>query len=156
MMRTGASRVLLQSLTCSSKTAAAPGLRFSHISAFKNSSFKRADSFALAAYRPAVTSLIRSYATATPQAPGTTRMVEREAELRTQKLSANPGMVSLESSMHPINSEVGAKEAQESEEPDVDMMAGVRHDIVSCYNVELRRCPRCKKERRGTSRQRST
>jgi len=135
MMRTGATRVLLQSLNCSSKTAAAPGLRFSHVSAFKNSSFvKRSDSFALAAYRPAVTSLIRSYATATPQAPGTTRMVEREAELRTQKLSANPGMVSLESSMHPINSEVGAKEQEE--EADVDMMAGVRHDIVSCDKDE--------------------
>lgn len=136
-MRTGATRALLRPISCARPTA--PGLRFAHLpptsfskSGFKASSIgsKQTQVLALAAYLPK-TSLIRSYASTA--APGTTRNPDKEAQYAAKKLTAQPETVSASSSSHPINSELG----QQQEEEDVDMMAGIRHDLVSdCPGTE--------------------
>jgi len=123
MMRTGATRALLRPFSCS-KAAAAPGLRFTHAAAFKNAGLvKRTESLAMSAYRPTVTSLVRSYATI----PGVTRDSNKEHEVAQGKLAADPALVSSSSSTHAVFSEVGT----EAKEEDVDMMAGIRSDLVS-------------------------
>ena len=43
------------------------------------------------------------------------------------KLGADPELVSSSSSVHALNSELGAEQKEE----DVDMMAGINHDMVS-------------------------
>ncbi len=76
---------------------------------------------ALTAYR-SNTALIRSYAAL----PGTTRNPEKEQKFLQGKLQPDPDAVTTQSSIHPIIGEVGEQE----QEQDVDMMSGVRHDIV--------------------------
>ena len=49
-----------------------------------------------------------------------------EKKIGEKTLPVDPANVSLASSTHPINSEIGAEEA----EKDTDMMAGVRADMV--------------------------
>jgi hypothetical protein len=51
---------------------------------------------------------------------------EHEAVLGKQKIPAYPELVDSQSSMHPLNSELGTGEP----EPEVDMMAGIRSDFV--------------------------
>lgn len=123
MMRTSATRALLRPFSCTKASAAAPGFRYTHANALKHAGFpKRTESLALSAYRPISTSLVRSYASAS-----LSRNVEREKELQQQKLGADPELVSSSSSTHALNSELGAEDKEE----DVDMMAGIRHDMVS-------------------------
>jgi len=81
----------------------------------------------MSAYRPTVTSLVRSYATI----PGVTRDSDKEHEIAQGKLAADPGLVSSSSSTHAVFSEVGT----EAKEEDVDMMAGIRSDLVSADGV---------------------
>lgn len=71
-------------------------------------------------------SLVRNY-TAVPIAPGTTRDTGLEARLQKETLQPDPKLVSLTSSVHPVTEEVG----KEQKEDDTDMMAGIRHDVVS-------------------------
>ncbi|KAL9059488.1 MAG: hypothetical protein Q9162_001186 [Coniocarpon cinnabarinum] len=63
---------------------------------------------------------------ASSRAPGTVQRPDKEDKFAAEQLEANPELVSTGSSVHPIFSEVG----QGEKEPDVDMMAGVRHDIL--------------------------
>lgn len=70
------------------------------------------------------TSLVRSYASVTP---GVTRSAQEEKDLAQGKLVASPELVSAGSSTHPVFGEIGGKEKEE----DVDMMAGIKHDMVS-------------------------
>jgi len=121
MMRTTASRALLQRLSCA-KATAAPGLRFSHIpttsfakSTLNPASFgKRSDILALTAYAPK-TSLIRSYAS------------KAEAALQSAKLTPHPEAVNETGSTQGIKTEMVNKQ---NDDDDVDMMAGIRHDMV--------------------------
>jgi len=123
MMRTSATRALLRPFTCTKASAAAPGLRFTHANALKLAGFpKRTESLAISAFRPITTSLVRSYASAS-----VVRNVDREKELQQMKLGADPELVSSSSSVHALNSELGAEQKEE----DVDMMAGINHDMVS-------------------------
>ena len=122
-MRTSATRALLRPFTCTKASAAAPGLRFTHATALKHAGFpKRTESLAISAYRPITTSLVRSYASAS-----VVRNVEREKELQQMKLGSDAELVSSTSSTHGVFTEVGAEQKEE----DVDMMAGIRHDMVS-------------------------
>lgn len=70
--------------------------------------------------------LVRSYATGTA-APGTFQRLDKEAKFAQEKLRVDPENVTSSSSTMSI---VGPDKDQKDEE-DVDMMAGVRHDIVS-------------------------
>lgn len=53
--------------------------------------------------------------------------IKAEEKYSHEKLKATPETVSTTSSIHPMFEEVGTK----TPEKDVDMMAGMRHDIVS-------------------------
>lgn len=126
MMRTGASRVLLRPFTCGRQTA--PGLRFSHVpvASFSKPSLgstglnvKRTESLALAAYRPKM-SLMRTYASAAY--PGTTQSLEKEQQFAQKKIDDHPERLSS-------NADIKAGEQEE----DVDMMAGIRHDMVKHF-----------------------
>ena len=127
MMRTGAPRALLRPLT---KTPT-PSLRLVHNAALRQTTAVLAKNtvvprsvkpLALAAYR-SNTALIRSYAAV----PGTTRNPQKEQVFLQGKLQPDPDAVTTMSSIHPVLGEVG----EGQEEQDTDMMAGVRHDIVS-------------------------
>ena len=59
---------------------------------------------------------------------------EQEAVLGKERIPAYPELVSTESSIHNVRSEVGTPEA----EKDVDMMAGIRSDFV-CNDFGSRR-----------------
>jgi hypothetical protein len=79
--------------------------------------------FALAVYRPTPRALTR-YAHTNIMTVKQAR--EHEAVLGKERLPAYPALVSTESSIHQVSSEVGVPET----EKDVDMMAGIRSDFV--------------------------
>lgn len=81
--------------------------------------------FALSVYQPTPKALTR-YAHSKIMSVKEAR--EHEAVLAKERLPAYPALVSTESSMHPVNSEIGTEE----HEKDVDMMAGIRSDFVRC------------------------
>ena len=81
--------------------------------------------FALSVYQPTPKALTR-YAHTKIMSVKEAR--EHEAVLAKERLPAYPALVSTESSMHPINSEIDTEEP----EKDVDMMAGIRSDFVRC------------------------
>ncbi len=123
MLRSGACRTLLRSFNKTTSTA-----RFAHTAAlvhttagFKQSStaLERAKPLALSAYRPQI-AVIRSY---TGAAPGTSQSLENEAKYRAMfKMEPETALRSSGSA--------GEVDAEQKEE-DVDMMAGMRHDLVS-------------------------
>lgn len=127
MIRSVAPRVLLRPLSKPISTAYHPRCCASSLA----KRFARRDAtlaqysrpLALAHYKRDL-SPVRNY-TAVPQAPGTTRDTALEARLQKQTLTADPGLVSLTSSVHPLTEEVGT----EQKEDDTDMMAGLRHDV---------------------------
>ena len=131
MFRQSASRVLLRSLTKTSQPANAFYPKCAN-SSFSNS-VRRSNSLlrthakplALSTFRQP-TSLIRH---ASSGAPGTFQRPEKEEKFATEELKPEPGIVSTTSSTHPVLGEVGQKDQEE----DVDMMAGMRHDIVSFF-----------------------
>ena len=73
-------------------------------------------------HRP--TSIVRY---ASSRAPGTIQRPEKEDKFAAEQLQPHPELVSTSSSIHPVLGEVG----EDQKESDVDMMAGIRHDIVS-------------------------
>ena len=128
MLRPTGSRTLLRSLT---KPASAPTSLFPRCSASslsrpssrrENLLSRQSNPLALSTFRQP-TSLIRY---ASGRVPGTTQRPDKEAQFAAQQLPADPEVVSTSSSTHPILGEVGAEEKEE----DVDMMAGLRHDLV--------------------------
>ena len=114
MMRTTAARALLRPLSCA-KANTAPGLRFSHIPTtnFSKSTFKPASKILALTTYASSTSLVRSYASSTT--PG--------SAAASNKLTTQGG-----GSPKGVQTEFGNKEPDDD---DVDMLAGVRHDIVS-------------------------
>lgn len=76
------------------------------------------------------TALVRSYASGA--APGTTRRADKEDAFRHKEVEANPALVSTHSSVHSAFEEVGVEE----QEKDTDMMAGIRHDVVSIVCID--------------------
>lgn len=70
--------------------------------------------------------LVRSYATGAA-APGTFQRADKEAKFGQEKLRVDPENVTSSSSTMSI---FGPDQEQKDEE-DVDMMAGIRHDLVS-------------------------
>lgn len=107
---------------------------------------------ALAVYQPTPKALTR-YAHTNIMSVKQAR--EHEAVLAKEKLPAYPELVSTESSIHNVNSEIGTPEP----ERDVDMMAGIRSDFVCtcverhqrnttnghCYRKRSKRPLRCEK-----------
>ena len=81
---------------------------------------------AISLYKPASTALLR-YASTT--APGDNIDFKREEKFGEKVMKAHPEIVSSESSVHPITHEVATPDQEE----DVDMMAGIRQDIVSTH-----------------------
>lgn len=79
--------------------------------------------FALAMYQPAQKSLTR-YAHTNIQTVAQAK--EHEAVLGKERIAVHPELVSADSSIHPVQGEVGYQEP----EKDVDMMAGIRGDFV--------------------------
>jgi hypothetical protein len=79
--------------------------------------------FALAIYQPAQKSLTRSAHT---NIMTVAQAKEREIALQKELIPAYPELVSTESSIHHVNSEIDTPE----HEKDVDMMAGIRSDFV--------------------------
>lgn len=71
--------------------------------------------------------LVRPYATIPGAAPGTYQRLDKEAKFAREKLRVDPESVTTTSSTTPIFSSAPAHE----DEGDIDMMAGIRHDLVS-------------------------
>lgn len=91
---------------------------------------------ALAVYQPTPKALTR-YAHTNIMSVKQAR--EHEAVLAKEKLPAYPELVSTESSIHNVNSEIGTPEP----ERDVDMMAGIRSDFETIKETfTLREVPR--------------
>lgn len=130
MFRPSASRTLLRSLPkpASSPTTFLPRCASSSLAKSPNRQefglSREIKPLALSSLRQP-TSLIRHAST---RLPGTTQRPEKEAQFAAEHLQPEPDIVSTSSSTHPVFGEVAERE----KEPDVDMMAGVRHDIVSC------------------------
>jgi len=124
MLRTGASRKLGQSLlNRSSFTSSAASKHHINGVASRALSFKSSSQLALAPYQPVATSLLR-YASTT--ITGDKIRTKHEQEVARQPIKPDPEHVSTESSTRHILSEEGVEEV----EKDVDMMAGIRSDLV--------------------------
>ena len=127
MLRSGPSRALLRSLI--SPTASQVRFTTSRAThqlqlAAKVSSIgiKRPKPLAIAPYRPGAGAIIRYASQVIPGKPDT----KAEAEAGEEKLEVHPDLVSAESSVHPLFHEVATPDP----EPDTDMMAGIRNDLV--------------------------
>ena len=124
MLRSGASRAILGSLTRTSQitprsaflSATSKAQRGSHLTTLCS---RRP----LAATRSVTGTFVRSQTT-TP--PLDKKDQKHEQQVGREKLQATPETVSTTSSVHPVLEEVGTPEA----EPDTDMMAGIRSDMV--------------------------
>jgi len=126
MLRTGVPRTLLRSCTKLPTTASTRFVQTQARNALKQSAAPSVKPLALTVFRANTTALIRSYATASTAGTVPTGS-EQQQELANQSIMTDPDNVNLKSSVHGITSEVGEKDAEEA---DVDMMAGIRHDMV--------------------------
>ena len=130
MLRTGAPRALKRSILNakpSNTQAGSPNAssKLPSYSKARSVSFKRSSRLALSLHKPASTALLRyGFHTAGPRHDEVD--IKHEKELRGKKLKPHPERVSETSTVHPVFSEVGVPE----EEQDVDMMAGLRSDLV--------------------------
>lgn len=131
MMRTGASRALLRPFTNPTTARARFVHNLAQRSVFGQNSIvgKKFEPLALTAFRGANTALVRSYASGA--VPGTTQDLEKEKKLANALLDSSPQFVSDESTTYPVKSEDAAKQ----QEDDTDMMAGIRHDMVSALKT---------------------
>lgn len=130
MMRTSVPRTLWRSCTrfpTTTNSRLVHGVAQSQArNALKQSASASAKPLALTIFRASPTALMRSYATASTAGTVPTGS-EQQQELANQSIMTDPDHVNLKSSVHGITSEVGEKEVEEA---DVDMMAGIRHDMV--------------------------
>lgn len=117
-------RPLAQGLTSTPRSAHSI-TRFNTKATFNDVSKFEAKILSLTAHRQN-TALVRSYATGAA-APGTFRRAEKEEQFKSQPVEARPDLVSTSSSTHPAFSEIGTEDKEE----ETDMMAGVKHDLVS-------------------------
>ncbi|KAL9095762.1 MAG: hypothetical protein Q9165_002194 [Trypethelium subeluteriae] len=123
MLRSGAPRAVLGSLTRS--TATAPRSAFltpTHKGQRTSNLATLCNRRPLTAARPFTAAFIRYQSTSQPL-----DKVDRkhEAQVGNEKLQATPETVSATSSVHPVLGEVATPE----QEPDTDMMAGIRSDM---------------------------
>ncbi|EME45509.1 hypothetical protein DOTSEDRAFT_71275 [Dothistroma septosporum NZE10] len=120
MFRNGATRSLLRSLnTQATLRTSSPAFR-PQLKSQLCTAAKRPQNFAMK--KPLALQLMRAkYATA----PMDTIDKKVEEKIGAKKLPSDPETVSLTSSTHPVNSEIGVQEA----EKDTDMMAGVKADM---------------------------
>lgn len=129
MLRREAPRALLRSL----KTpASAPVRRSPHATASPiqwrsricTTTSKRPQSLVLSQLKPSQASILTRSVTNTPW-----DKIDKKAEdkIAHQEIKPTPEIVSSRSSVHPIMHEVGTP----NPERDVDMMAGIKHDVVS-------------------------
>ena len=127
-IRSTAPHKVLRSLTKS--TAAPPTFVPRCASSSLSRSISRHETFLTNQAKPLALSTFRQPTSivryASSKAPGTSQNPQKEDAFAAEKLEANPGLVSTGSSVHPVFSEVG----KEEEKDDVDMMAGIRHDLV--------------------------
>ncbi|KAF2720193.1 hypothetical protein K431DRAFT_286035 [Polychaeton citri CBS 116435] len=118
MLRSGASRQLFRSLNATSSVT----LKASARSQLATHALRRPA--AVAAARPLMLQQqLRAFADARKEVDQINLEAEHKASEKT--LKPHPELVSTSSSTHPITSEVGV----ENEEKDVDMMAGIKHDL---------------------------
>ena len=122
MLRSGA-RCISRALRPS---ASIPQLTSRHASSRLYSSLKArpaTNKLALSVYKPLPTALLRYASTAVP---GDDIDLKREEKIGEKKMRAHPERVSAESTTHPMFHEVATKDDEEN----VDMMAGIRQDLV--------------------------
>ena len=87
---------------------------------------KAARSLALSLYKPTGSALVR-YASNATKPPGNEQIdTKHEAEIGQRVMRAHPERVSSESTTHPLFHEI----VDAPEQPDPDMMAGIRSDLV--------------------------
>jgi hypothetical protein len=131
MLRNGASRIALKSMAAprpaASFTRTAPSLQWT--TQFSSLASRRPQLAQAAAQLKPVQSAVlrRCYADKIPEG-------QKQAESRYAKeeIKPTPETVTSSSTMHPIFTEVGA----ETQQKDVDMMAGVKHDVVCNRQVK--------------------
>lgn len=131
MLRSAAPRAILSSVTRGPGIASRPAFvasiyktqRSAHLSALWS---KRQ----WPATKPISTAFIR-YQTTSPPFDKVDR--KHEEKVSHEKLQATPETVSATSSVHPVLGEVATPE----EEPDTDMMQGIRSDMVRCLSSLL-------------------
>lgn len=127
MLRSGASRALLRTLS----SAPASPVRLSYKAAshqlqwaskVSSLSRKRPQPLGVVPFKPISAAIVRHASQVIPGDP------DRKAEEASagKKIHSDPALVSTESSVHSVFSEVGTPEP----EPDTDMMAGIRSDLV--------------------------
>lgn len=134
MLRSGAARAVLRTLNTatfqparSSFNGAATKVQFT--SKLCTSSYKRPQALIFAARKPVTASLARQ---ATTQTQWDKPDKKHEKDVGKQHLEAEPDIVSTTSSVHSVFSEVATPEP----ERDIDMMAGVKSDLVSCNRLD--------------------
>ena len=128
MIRSGAAGPLARALK-----AARPPLRASTRPSARSPAPLRPSRLALTAFKPFTTSLQR-YQTADHID------VKHEKQVAKTPLERHPDEVSTTSSVHEIFHEQGVDES-EAKEKDEDMLAGVKHDLVSGLNRSESVCP---------------
>ena len=126
MLRNGAVRGIPQLLRATTFTPRLHARSASSREYLGQISRPASNKLAISLYKPASTALLR-YASTT--APGDNIDFKREEKIGEKVMKAHPERVSSESSVHPIMHEV----ATEDPEEDVDMMAGIRQDLVSTH-----------------------
>ena len=132
MFRTTASRAVPRSLpsrnvAVSRNSVASKVLRASLKTSVRSESLSRP--LALALREPLKRSVVRYQSGTAYQAANFVKGLSKEAEkgYGEEKIAPVPDQVSTESTIHPVQGEVGMP----AEEQDVDMMAGIRSDFVS-------------------------
>ena len=123
LLRNGAARAVSKSLRSSTF---GPQIRNRNASSrlyITSISRLSASRLAISLYKPAPTALLRYASTATP---GDNIDHKREERIGEKVMRAHPERVSAESTTHPVTHEI----VEEGEEEDIDMMAGVKSDLV--------------------------
>lgn len=97
------------------------------------SSYRSPRNLALALYKPGTSALVR-YASSSSNPPGVEDIdAKREEKIGQKVMRAHPERVSSESTTHPPFHEIVDNNA----EKEVDMMAGIRHDLVRQYRSSI-------------------
>ena len=134
MLRSGASRSLLRSLTTAGSAGAKVTSSPIHQQLRSQLCTLSSRTSALSTIKPLAPRTLAQirFASTSDRKPVDHVDAQHETELGKEKLEAHPELVSSTSSAHAINSELGA--ADPREEDDTDMMAGIRGDLV-CYGL---------------------
>jgi len=154
MLRNPASRAVFRSFTNAGAKPARPTIngalqRPQLTSQLCTLSARSPQRIGVALNRPVITPFLRQASTAQPphfDKPNT----NAEDKIAHQKLEAHPELVSSTSSIHPLNSEIGVPEP----EKEVDMLAGMKSDLVPRSAVSLQEAPADMRDSRELSQRR--